>query len=378
MSTSIFFQGGTLVLQGVDADERQPAPFRFIKGRWRCEAYHYGSLLPYLREHAIRDAVARWQSLHLTLHESREPHDYQLEALAAWDNAQRCGSIILPTGAGKTFVAIQAIYHVKRSTVIVAPTIDLLHQWYARLVNAFAVDVGVYYGGEKRVLPLTVTTYHSAGDLMAECGNTFKLIIFDEVHHLPAPSWGEAALMAPAPLRLGLTATYPEAHEQTQGRWKVDELVGPIVYTRRIEDLVGQQLAHYRTERLRIDLSADERAQYDADYAIYSGFVRSRQLQRSHGPGWLLELMRLSSIDAQARRAVLARQRLLQLLGRCEGKFTALEALLREYASERVLVFTEHNAVVYDIAARYLVPAITHETHAAERKLILDRFQAGE
>jgi len=93
-------------------------------------------------------------------------------------------------------------------------------------------------------LPLTVTTYHSAGDLMAEYGNTFKLVIFDEVHHLPAPSWGEAALMAPAPLRLGLTATYPEAHEQTQGRWKVDELVGPIVYTRRIEDLVGQQLAH--------------------------------------------------------------------------------------------------------------------------------------
>jgi superfamily II DNA or RNA helicase len=206
----------------------------------------------------------------------------------------------------------------------------------------------------------------------------FKLVIFDEVHHLPAPSWGEAALMAPAPLRLGLTATYPEAHEQTQGRWKVDELVGPIVYTRRIEDLVGQQLAHYRTERLRIDLSADERAQYDADYAIYSGFVRSRQLQRSHGPGWLLELMRLSSTDEQARRAALARQRLLQLLGRCEGKFTALEALLREYASERVLVFTEHNAVVYEIAARYLVPAITHETHAAERKHILDRFQAGE
>src|SRR5258706_10495966 len=127
MSTSIFFQGGTLVLQGVDAHERQPAPFRFIKGRWRCEAYHYGSLLPYLREHAMRDAVARWQSLHLTLHESREPHDYQLEALAAWDNAQRCGSIILPTGAGKTFVAIQAIHRVKRSTVIVAPTIDLLH-----------------------------------------------------------------------------------------------------------------------------------------------------------------------------------------------------------------------------------------------------------
>lgn len=87
--------------------------------------------------------------------------------------------------------------------------------------------------------------------------------------------------------------------------------------------------------------------------------------------------MRLSAIDTQARRALLARQRLLQLLGSCEGKFTALDALLREYSTERVLVFTEHNAIVYDVACRHLVPAITHETHAAERKHILDGFQEG-
>jgi superfamily II DNA or RNA helicase len=377
MGKYVVFQGGTLVLRDVGTQERPPAPFKLIKERWRCEGYHYGSLQPYLQEQDVRDIVPRWQPLNLKMQEMREPHDYQVAALAAWDRAGRRGSIVLPTGAGKTFVAIQAINHVNRSTVVVAPTIDLLHQWYARLVNAFACDVGVYYSGEKKVLPLTVTTYHSAGDLMADYGNAFKLIIFDEVHHLPAPSWGEAALMAPAPFRLGLTATYPEEHEQANGRWRVDDLIGPIVYTKRIEELVGQQLAHYRTQRLRIDLSAEERAHYDADYAIYMGFVRSRQLQRSHGAGWLMELMRLSAIDTQARRALLARQRLLQLLGRCEGKFTALDALLREYATERVLVFTEHNAMVYDIACRHLVPAITHETHAAERKHILDGFQDG-
>jgi len=149
------------------------------------------------------------------------------------------------------------------------------------------------------------------------------------------------------------------------------------VYTKRIEELVGQQLAHYRTQRLRVDLSTEERARYDADYAIYMGFVRARGLQRSHGPGWLMELMRLSATESQARRALLARQRLLQLLSSCEGKFTALDALLREYATERVLVFSEPNAMVYDIACRHLVPALTHETHAAERKHILDGFQAG-
>src|SRR5205085_10814101 len=130
----------------------------------------------------------------------------------------------------------------------------------------------------------------------------FKLIIFDEVHHLPAPNWGETALMSPAPFRLGLTATYPELHEQIDGRWKIDDLIGPIVFTQRIDDLVGQQLARYRTQRIRIDLTKAERAAYDADYAIYAGFFRSRQLQRTHGERWRLELMRLSAFDIEARR----------------------------------------------------------------------------
>jgi superfamily II DNA or RNA helicase len=181
--------------------------------------------------------------------------------------------------------------------------------------------------------------------------------------------------MTPAPLRLGLTATYPEVHEQTNGRWNVEELIGPIVYTKRLEELVGQQLAHYRTQRLRIDLSADERSRYDADYAIYTGFVRERQLRRSHGSGWLMELMRLSAIDPQARRAMLARQRLQRLLAQAEGKYSVLNALLYEYATEQILVFTEHNMMAYDIARRHLVPVITHETNAAERKQILDGFQ---
>ena len=180
MSKSVYYLGGTLVLHDVDEGERPPAPFKLIRERWRCEGYHYGTLQPYLREQDVRDTVPRWQPLNLKMQEMREPHDYQVAALAAWDEAGRRGSIVLPTGAGKTFVAIQAINRVNRSTVVVAPTIDLLHQWYARLVNAFGAEVGVYYGGEKKVLPLTVTTYHSAGDLMAEYGNSFKLVIFDE------------------------------------------------------------------------------------------------------------------------------------------------------------------------------------------------------
>ena len=184
--------------------------------------------------------------------------------------------------------------------------------------------------------------------------------------------------MAPAPLRLGLTATYPEEHEQTNGRWRVDELLGPIVYTLPMENLVGQQLADYRTQRIRVDLTEEERVSYDAAYAIYTGFVRERHLRRSHGAGWLRELMRLSAFDPAARQALLARQRLLEIIWSCEGKFLVLDELLREHAGERILIFTESNSVAYAISCQWLVPVISHETGVAERKHILDTFQAGD
>lgn len=386
--SSLSFQGGTLVLYDFDAHKDKPPQaamhpaFQWIKARWRCEAYHYPHLDAWLQSMRVRDRVPQWKALDLTFQDNRQPHDYQVEALDAWQSANFLGSIVLPTGAGKTFVAINAIQRVDRSTVVVAPTIDLLHQWYARLSNAFDTDVGVYYGSEKIIEPLTVTTYHSAGDLIAKHGNQFKLIIYDEVHHLPAPSWGETALMSPAPFRLGLTATYPDAAPEVghrfDNRWRIEDLIGPIVYEKRIEDLIGKQLADYRTERIRIDLTEEERRAYDTDYEIYVEFIRKHGLHRSGEPNWYLELMRMSTRDREARRAVLARQRIQRLLAGCEGKLNALDKLLQEHIHEQVLIFTEHNDVVYRVARRHLIPALTHKTKAAERKAILETFRSGQ
>ena len=377
MNATLFFDGGALVLRGVDQHTAVHPLLRWVKARWRCEGYHYAALTDWLADHGLRDGVPRWQRLGLTLLDQRQPHDFQDEALAAWEAAGRRGSIILPTGAGKTFVATHAIHRVDRSALVVAPTVDLLHQWYARLSNAFGCAVGVYYGGEKALQPLTVSTYHSAGDLIALAGNQFKLVIFDEVHHLPAPSWGETALMTPAPYRLGLTATYPTLEEQSGERGRPDELIGPIVYEKRIEELVGQQLADYRTERIRVDLTAEERCAYEAEHAIYAGYVRAHSLYRL-GPQWWVELLRRSASDADARRAVLARQQMQRLLATAQGKFAALDRLLREHVGEQVLIFTESNDVVYRISATHLIPAITHETKVAERKTILEAFQRGD
>jgi len=376
---TLTFQGGTLVLYGIDHAQQVPSPFQWIKARWRCEAYHYASLAPWLQEQGVRDSIPRWQALNLVLHDDREPHAYQVEALQAWQQQGYRGSIVLPTGAGKTFVAIHAISRVNRAALIVAPTIDLLHQWYARLSNAFGSEVGVYYGAEKKIQPLTVTTYHSAGDLMANVGNQFKLIIYDEVHHLPAPNWGETALMSPAPFRLGLTATYPDQTvvDRSRGQWQLDQLIGPIVYEKRIDELIGKQLADYRTERVRVDLTAEERLRYDEDHAHYVHFIRERNLFRM-GPRWWAELMRLSSREPAARQAMLAHQRLSRLLASATHKLEAVDRLLREHAHEHTLIFTESNEVVYHLSQRHLIPALTCETKAAERKEILERFQQGD
>jgi len=65
-----------LELQHADTIERVPAPFRFVQGRWCCEADHYLAVRSWLQQHGIQDAVPRWQRLTLEVHETREPHAY--------------------------------------------------------------------------------------------------------------------------------------------------------------------------------------------------------------------------------------------------------------------------------------------------------------
>jgi superfamily II DNA or RNA helicase len=373
-----WFLGGTLVLEGVKQTIRPPAPFQWLNAKWRCPAVHYRTVQPWLQTNHIQNRIPRWQHLTLTLADGRTPHDYQEEALAAWQRAGHWGSVVLPTGAGKTFLAVRAMVATAVSTLIIVPTIDLLHQWYAHLETAFQVPIGVWYGGEKVAQPITVTTYPSAWAHAGDLGNQFKLLIFDEIHHLPAPSWHEIALMCAAPFRLGLTATYPD--EIADGIERVallDELVGPVVYRKHIDDLTGEQLAEYRTERIRINLTADERASYDLAYAAYTGYVRETRLRESHGPNWWHEYTRRSAYETEARRAKVAETRLLEIVHQAEGKLDVLDQLLREHRHQPMLIFTAHNRFAYEIARRHLLPAITHQTKAAERKAILDGFREG-
>ena len=165
-----------------------------------------------------------------------------------------------------------------------APTIDLMNQWMALLVAAFGQDlVGAVGGGLHDPRPLTATTYDSAYLHMERLGDRFGLIVFDECHHLPGPSYAQGAECAIAPFRLGLTAT-PERSDGSHAL--LDGLVGPQVYRRDIKDLAGEYLADYEVVRLTVALTPAERDAYERARREYRGFVASHRISVSRPDGW--------------------------------------------------------------------------------------------
>ncbi|HID90673.1 TPA: hypothetical protein EYP44_01780, partial [Candidatus Bathyarchaeota archaeon] len=148
---------------------------------FRAMALYYGNIVDYLTrsgldyEDRVMDLVpCPYLSCKLRL------RDYQREALGAWGEAGRRGVIVLPTGAGKTAIAIKAISLLNTPTLVVVPTLDLMEQWRRKLAYEFEVDIGVYGGGRNVIGALTVSTYDSAYIRAEELGNRFEFVVFDE------------------------------------------------------------------------------------------------------------------------------------------------------------------------------------------------------
>jgi superfamily II DNA or RNA helicase len=374
------YRGGTLELRGLPeaAAELAACELQWDK-RTRCHrgpAFRYAELIRFLISKKIEfsDAARRYQELALAWHTRREPRTYQLEAIRDWLAARGRGVITLPTGAGKTQVALMAIMDRKRSTLIVVPTLDLVRQWYDELSKAFAIDVGVVGGGTYDVRPITVTTYDSAYLHADKFGDQFGLMIFDEVHHLPSASYQLAAKLSLAPYRLGLTAT----PERSDGQETViDDLVGPIVYRKHIEEFAGEYLASYDVVSVGVELSESERAEYEAARQIYLSFVRQQGIRMGTANGWN-DFVRRAARSADGRRAFAAYRRQKSLAVAATGKLLALDEILHRHRTERSLVFTLENATAYAISRRFLLPIITHHTKVKERSQILEYFAAGQ
>jgi len=142
------FSAGTLELRGSLPEGLSLAPLASWDARSRCfraPALAYADLVRLLhREGAAYDDQARaYVELEHALRVQREPRPFQTEAINAWREAKGRGVVVLPTGAGKSHVAVLAIDDKRRSALVVAPTLDLVRQWYDLLRTSFACEVGI-------------------------------------------------------------------------------------------------------------------------------------------------------------------------------------------------------------------------------------------
>ena len=305
-----------------------------------------------------------------------EPRAYQREALRNWLGNGGRGVVVLPTGAGKTVVAFMALEQVPVRTLVVVPTIDLLQQWRVGLIEKAGVpaeQVGVVGGGERSPKAITVMTYDSAAmprRLLADYG----LLVVDEVHHLPAPSYRTIAAKTQAPWRLGLSAT-PERSDGAH--LDLVELVGAEVYRRLPAELSREgHIASYQERRIFVDLTPEERCRYDMLMAEYKWYLATRRGQLMGG-NFFEQLIRRSGHDPAARRALQAHHQARMIALNAEGKIAQVAALLERHRDENVIVFSEYTAMVKVISQKLGLPAITYRTDATERRLILERFRAG-
>jgi superfamily II DNA or RNA helicase len=305
------------------------------------------------------------------------PRPYQIDAIRCWLEAGGRGVVVLPTGAGKTVVAMMAVEAIGARTLVVVPTIELLEQWRLALVERLGLppeSVGVVGGGRREVGPVTVITYQSAS-LPSRALAGYGLVIFDEVHHLPAASYRRIPRRAGAPYLLGLSATT----ERMDGRERdLDLLVGPEVYRKLPAELArDRHIAQFVEKRLFVDLEPDERVRYEALATEYRWYMAGRRGMTAPGAAAFQDLIRRAAADPRARAALQAHHQARLIALNARAKIDLVAALLARHQDEKVIVFSEYNAIVDRLSRHLLLPSITYRTPSRERKLVLDRFRAG-
>jgi superfamily II DNA or RNA helicase len=343
---------------------------------FRAQALYYREIVDFLKKSElteIKDGVEDLPPCPELKCRRLAMRAYQKGALDSWDKAGRRGVIVLPTGAGKTVIGMKAMELVNQPTIVIVPTLDLLEQWRGRVEEEFGVEVGLYGGGESNVRAVTICTYDSAYIRAAELGNRFTLMILDEVHHLPAESFRQIAEMFTTPYRMGLTATY---EREDMLHLELPRLIGGVVYRLKPEDLAGRYLSGYTLERVNVELTREEKEEYETNYRLFTDYIEANRIWMRSPLDFQKFIMRTAR-DPQARRALLARNRALSIAFNSQAKVEKLEEIIRSNPDERIIIFTQHNDLVYRISRRFLLPFITHTTNKEERHEVLKGFREG-
>jgi DNA excision repair protein ERCC-3 len=258
------------------------------------------------------------------------------------------GVVVLPCGAGKTIVALGAISLVKAHTLILTANVVAVRQWMRELLdksNLNESQIAEYTGDRKSIAPITVATYQIVTYRKRKTDEfphfeifnkgDWGLIIYDEVHLLPAPVFRATAAIQ-SRRRLGLTATLVREDGLEED---VFSLVGPKRYDVPWRELEKQGwIATADCTEVRIDLPGSQRMPY-----ALAG-------QR--------EQYRIAAENPQ--------------------KMDVLAALLELHREDRVLVIAQYLDQLHELAQRFKLPLIEGKTPSKKREELYAKFRAGE
>jgi superfamily II DNA or RNA helicase len=340
----------------------------------RCPARFHQALAAELRQRGVRfaDEVVLQPAAPLMEPAVVELRPYQEAALAAWEIADRRGTAVLPTGSGKTRLAIAAVSRANVPTLCLVPTRVLLDQWARAIREILGFEPGRLGDGEHRIDSITVATFESAWRHMHRLGNRFGLLVVDEAHHFGVGTRDEALDMCTAPMRLGLTATKPRGLAAA----RLDELVGPTIYELRVDDLIGEFLAPFDTVVLHLDLTARERREYESLMTVFREVMH--RFRRFHPGATWDEFAKAAARTDEGRRAVAAWHRARRITAFPEAKRTMVGALLARHRAARTIVFVADNPTAYAISREHLIMPFTCDIKRKERERVLDGFKEGK
>lgn len=373
---NLYYDKGSIVISGINQ-----IPYSLIDPRTnqlRAQAFHYQDIITYLQNSGIKydnnvmDLIPlpnlKIENTHLSL------RSYQKKAIENWISAGKKGCIILPTGSGKTIIAIKLIEMINSSTLIVVPTLDLMEQWTKFLSKYFRkIEIGNIGKGISNITGITVSTYDSAFIRSSFIGNKFAFVIFDEVHHLAAPGYRTIAEQFISPYRLGLTATY---EREDNLHLDFPRLVGGIVYQSSVNELTKEKhIASFIVEKRYVKLLPEEEMEYHKNYDQYLSYLQ--ELGIKYGRNGFQRLIMISGKNLDARNALLARNKALDIALNSQSKIEELRKILIENPNMRTIIFTQHNKLVYLISNEFLIPFITHKSSKQEREDALNGFRDG-
>jgi superfamily II DNA or RNA helicase len=301
-----------------------------------------------------------------------ELRDYQREALEAWERNRFQGVIALPTGSGKTVIAIAGVAKLSVKTLVVVYTKDHVKQWadaFKKFTDAHGM-IGVYYGEEKNIAPITITTYQSAFRNTQLFAKHFALIVFDEAHHLPAEKFKHIALHMPSPYRMALSAT-PEREDGKHV--EIFPLIGGVIYHKTASELAEKgYLAPFTVKKVKVRLTGDEWKRYEELRRRFQLLARGRRFQE------LVEDAKKGDRDAVEALKVHAEMR--NIINYSEAKLKAVESIVKEELSKgsKIIVFTQYKGQAEEIASRVKGLLLHGELSESERERVLRAFKTAK